>query len=145
MTDSSIPAAHPDSVGVPWPSELASWYLVGVLMVAYIFSFIDRTILTLMVGPIRADLGISDTQISLLHGFAFAIFYTLMGIPIATLADRKNLRNIIATGCTFWSLATAACGLTNGFRASAWSVFCRRLRRDGSGVYHWWISGERRH
>jgi len=115
MTDSSIPAAHPDSVGVPWPSELASWYLVGVLMVAYIFSFIDRTILTLMVGPIRADLGISDTQISLLHGFAFAIFYTLMGIPIATLADRKNRRNIIATGCTFWSLATAACGLTNGF------------------------------
>jgi MFS family permease len=110
-----------------WPSPAAGWYLVGVLMVAYIFSFIDRTILTLLVEPIRADLGISDTQISLLHGFAFAIFYTLMGIPIATLADRKNRRNIIAIGVAFWSLATAACGLAKGF----WSLFAARV---GVGV-----------
>ncbi len=96
-------------------------------MVAYIFSFIDRTILTLLVGPIRADLGISDTQISLLHGFAFAIFYTLLGIPIATLADRKNRRNIIAVGIAFWSIATAACGLSKGF----WSLFAARV---GVGV-----------
>lgn len=89
--------------------------MVGVLMIAYIVSFIDRTILSLLVEPIRADLEISDTQISLLHGFAFALFYTLMGIPIATLADRMNRRNIIAIGVTFWSLATAACGLTRGF------------------------------
>lgn len=106
-----------------WPSPYASWYLVSVLMIAYIFSFIDRTILALLVQPIRADLGISDTQISLLHGFAFAIFYTVMGIPIATLADRKNRRNIIAIGMTCWSLATAACGLTRGF----WSLFLARV------------------
>ena len=55
---------------------IRSWYMVAVLTVAYIFSFIDRSILTLLVGPIRADLGISDTQISLLHGLAFAVFYT---------------------------------------------------------------------
>lgn len=127
----SEPKAQPAS-GEPrseqgWPSPVASWYLVAVLMIAYINSFIDRTILALLVEPIRADLGITDTQISLLHGFAFAIFYTLMGIPIATLADRKNRRNIIAIGMTFWSLATAACGLARGF----WSLF---LARVGVGV-----------
>jgi MFS family permease len=104
-----------------------SWYTVGVLTVAYVFSFVDRSILTLLVGPIRADLGISDTQISLLHGLAFAIFYTLLGIPIAALADRRNRRNLIALGVAFWSLATAACGLTRNF----WQLF---LARIGVGI-----------
>ena len=103
------------------------WYTVGVLTVAYVFSFIDRSILTLLVGPIRVDLGISDTQVSLLHGMAFAIFYTLLGIPIASLADRRNRRNIIAVGVAFWSIATAACGLTRNF----WQLF---LARIGVGV-----------
>ena len=58
-----------------------AWYAVGVLTLAYTFSYIDRSILSLMVGPIRADLGLSDTQFSLLHGLAFALFYTIMGIP----------------------------------------------------------------
>ncbi|MEO7386692.1 MAG: MFS transporter, partial [Gammaproteobacteria bacterium] len=90
--------------GVPSKgASLIGWYTVGVLTVAYVFSFIDRSILTLLVGPIRADLGISDTQISLLHGLAFAIFYTLLGIPIASLADRRNRRNLIVAGVTFWS------------------------------------------
>jgi MFS family permease len=100
---------------------------VGVLTVAYVFSFIDRSILTLLVGPIRADLGINDTQISLLHGLAFAIFYTLLGIPIASLADRRNRRNLVAAGVAFWSLATVACGLTRNF----WQLF---LARVGVGV-----------
>jgi len=100
---------------------------VGVLTVAYVFSFIDRSILSLLVGPIRADLGISDTQISVLHGLAFAVFYTLLGIPIASLADRRNRRNLIAVGVAFWSLATAACGLTRNF----WQLF---LARIGVGV-----------
>jgi MFS family permease len=103
------------------------WYTVAVLTVAYVFSFIDRSILTLLVGPIRADLGISDTQISLLHGLAFAVFYTLLGIPIATLADRRNRRNLVAVGVAFWSIATVACGLTRNF----WQLF---LARIGVGV-----------
>lgn len=126
MTDARTTATSPDGE-IPWPSPAAGWYMVGVLMIAYIFSFIDRTILSLLVQPIRADLQISDTQISLLHGFAFALFYTLMGIPIATLADRMNRRNIIAIGVAFWSLATAACGLTRGF----WGLFAARV---GVGV-----------
>lgn len=105
----------------------SGWYTVGVLTVAYVFSFIDRSILTLLVGPIRADLGITDTQISLLHGLAFALFYTLLGIPLASLADRRNRRNIIVAGVAFWSLATAACGLARNF----WQLF---LARVGVGV-----------
>lgn len=98
------------------PQGLASgYYAVGVLTVAYVLSFIDRTILALLVAPIRADLGISDTQLSLLHGLAFAIFYTTLGIPIALLADRLNRRNIISLGIAVWSLATAVCGLARSF------------------------------
>lgn len=111
----------------PWPSAAVSWYGVFVLTMVYILSFIDRTILSLLVGPIRADLGLSDTQISLLHGFAFAIFYTTLGIPIALVADRRNRRNIIALGVAFWSLATAACGFARSF----WHLF---LARVGVGV-----------
>ena len=94
-----------------------SWYVVGVLTVAYICSYIDRSVLGLMVGPIRAELGISDTQFSLLQGFAFAIFYTLLGIPIAWLADRASRRNIIAAGIAVWSVMTALCGLARTFGA----------------------------
>ena len=98
-------------------SPRRSWYIVGVLTVAYVCSFIDRSVLGLMVGPIREDLGITDTQFSLLHGFAFAIFYTLLGIPIAWLADRASRRNIIAAGIAVWSLMTALCGLARTFGA----------------------------
>ena len=109
------------------PGGRRSWYVVGVLSVAYICSFIDRSVLGLMVGPIKAELGINDTQFSLLHGFAFAIFYTLLGIPIAWLADRASRRNIIAAGIAVWSLMTALCGMARTFGA----MF---LARVGVGV-----------
>ncbi len=104
-----------------------SWYIVGVLTVAYTCSYIDRSVLGLMVGPIKAELGITDTQFSLLQGFAFAIFYTLLGIPIAWLADRASRRNIISAGIAVWSLMTALCGLARTFG----SMF---LARVGVGV-----------
>ena len=96
-------------------STKLAWYAVGVLMLAYTFSFIDRSILSLLVVPIRRDLGISDTQFSLLHGLAFALFYTALGIPIARMADRYSRRWIITIGILVWSLATAACGLARNF------------------------------
>lgn len=99
----------------PWPSAVQGWYAVAVLTLAYVFSFVDRTILALLVDPIKADLGLSDTQIGLLHGFAFAVFYTLMGLPIGWLADRKRRNLIIAGGILVWSLMTAACGLARSF------------------------------
>ena len=91
------------------------WYVVGVLMLASMVAFVDRQVITLLVEPIRADLGISDTGISLLMGFAFAIFYVTMGVPIARLSDRHSRRFIIAVGIFLWSIATAACGLARSF------------------------------
>lgn len=95
--------------------NLTGWYAVGIMTVAYMFSYIDRQIISLMVGPIREDLDISDSGFSLLVGLAFALFYTVLGIPIGRLADATNRRNIIAVGIAFWSLATAACGLARTF------------------------------
>ncbi len=92
-----------------------AWYALFVLILAYTVSFIDRQALTLMVDPIRASLGITDTQLSLLHGFAFAIFYSIMGIPIGRLVDQRKRTWIIATGIVVWSLMTAACGLARNF------------------------------
>lgn len=78
-----------------------AWLVVGLLTVAYVFSFVDRQILTLMVGPIRQDLSISDTQMSLLMGFSFALFYTICGIPLGRLADRGSRRALVWSGLVF--------------------------------------------
>jgi MFS family permease len=94
-----------------YPSSLSAWITVTILMVAYVLSFIDRQILNLLVGPIRRDLVISDTQMSLLMGLSFALFYTICGIPLGRLADTKSRRGLIAIGVLFWSAATAACGM----------------------------------
>ena len=92
-----------------------SWYVVLVLTFAYTVAFIDRQILSLLVEPIQRDLAISDTQLSLLAGFAFAVFYSVLGVPIAWLADRYSRRAIISIGVFLWSLMTAACGLARTF------------------------------
>jgi MFS family permease len=91
------------------------WYVVGVLSFANIVSFVDRWILTLMVGPIKADLGLTDTEMGMLLGFAFALFYAAMAVPIGMLADRRSRKMIILVGTILWSIATAACGLAKTF------------------------------
>jgi MFS family permease len=104
-----------------------AWFVVFVLTLAYTCSFIDRQILTLLIEPIRRDLQINDTQVSLLGGLAFSILYTTLGIPIARLADQAHRRNLMAAGLAFWSVMTAACGLARGF----WGLFAARV---GVGV-----------
>ncbi len=104
-----------------------AWFVVAILMIAYVFSFVDRQILNLLVGPIRRDLGISDTQMSLLMGFSFAIFYTIMGIPLGRLADSKSRRGLIAAGVIVWSVMTALCGTAKQY----WQFFPFRI---GVGV-----------
>ncbi len=78
-----------------------AWYVVFLCMLAYIFSYIDRQILVLMIEPIKADLSLTDTQFSLLHGLAFSLFYAVMGLPIAYLADRFSRPTIISIGIVF--------------------------------------------
>jgi len=92
------------------------YYALGVLLLAYILSFVDRNIMAVLVGPIREDFAISDFQYSLLHGFAFSMFYIVLGLPIARLADRGNRTRIIAVGVFFWSLMTCLCGAARGFK-----------------------------
>jgi MFS family permease len=91
------------------------WYVLTVLVVVYVFNFIDRSILGILVEPIKQDLGVSDTAMGFLGGFAFAAFYTFMGIPIARLADKGVRRNVIAVCLTIWSGATALCGFAQSF------------------------------
>lgn len=92
-----------------------AWYAVFVLMVIYIISFIDRQVISLFVEPLKRDLLLSDTQVSLLQGLSFAIFYTLLGIPLGRVADSVNRRNLIIVGIGLWSILTAACGLARSF------------------------------
>ena len=99
----------------PYPSPGYSWYVVGVLTLVYVFSFIDRQIMSLLVRPLRRDLNITDTQVSILMGLGFAIFYTLCGIPLGRLADTRSRRSIIAAGLVAWSFFTALCGLAKNF------------------------------
>ena len=101
----------------PYPNQAYAWYVVFVLLLAYILAFIDREIIALLVPDIKASLQISDTQMSLLLGGAFAVFYTFFGVIIAWIADRGNRRRLIVAGITFWSLMTAACGFANSYAA----------------------------
>lgn len=100
-----------------------AWYVVFILTALYMLSFVDRTILSLLVGSIKRDLGISDTQIGLLQGLSFALFYTVMGLPLGRLADTRNRRNLIAAGVVIWSLFTGICSLAKTF----WSLFVTRI------------------
>lgn len=96
-------------------SPLYPWYVVGVLLLVLVFSFVDRQVLNLLVGPLRRDLGVGDTQMSLLLGPAFALFFSLGGLPLGRMADRYSRRGLIACGLVFWSLATALCGFAQTF------------------------------
>lgn len=118
MPSTKLAAAHEASepVGLREAgNNVYGWYIVAVMTVCYTLSFIDRQILSLLVGPIKAELKISDTQVGLLGGLAFGLFYTLMSLPMGRLIDRYNRRNIIASGVFVWSLMTAACALARGF------------------------------
>ena len=110
-----------------YPSSFAAWYSVSVLMLMYIFSFIDRTTISLIVEPMKRDLHISDTQIGMLQGLAFALLYTFLGLPIARLSDRHSRRAIIAGGVFIWSIMATLCGLAR----SALQLFIARI---GVGV-----------
>lgn len=98
-----------------WPHPRAAWGMVALLTLAYLFSYIDRTILGLLIQPIKADLGLSDEQIGWVLGPAFAIFYATIGLPLGWLVDRRSRTRLIAAGIALWSVATAASGLIRSF------------------------------
>jgi MFS family permease len=126
-TQSQSTAAAVSNDSSSYPSSFAAWYSVAVLLLMYIFSFIDRTTISLIVEPMKRDLHISDTQIGMLQGLAFALLYTFLGLPIARLSDRFSRRAIIAGGVFIWSIMATGCGLAR----TALQLFIARI---GVGV-----------
>lgn len=96
-------------------SPRAARVTLGLLTATYFFSYMDRQILAILLEDIKADLLLSDTQLGLLSGLAFALFYATLGLPVAALADRSNRRNIISIALALWSGMTAVCGLAQNF------------------------------
>jgi len=101
--------------GTPYPSALVGWYSTILLALLYWLSILDRTIISLLVDPIKTDIGISDVQFGMLHGLAFAVTFSLFGLAAGTLADRFSRRFIVFVSVAIWSVATAACGLAKNF------------------------------
>lgn len=104
-----------------------AYYALGLLLVAYILSFVDRNIMAMLIGPVRESFDISDFEFSLLHGFAFTLFYVILGLPIGRLADTHRRITIVSLGVFFWSIMTCLCGFAKSFA----SLFAARV---GVGV-----------
>ena len=111
----------------PYRSKRAAYYALGTLTVVYSFNFIDRQLLAILQESIKAELLLSDAQLGLLTGFAFAVFYVTAGLPIASWADRSNRRNIVSLSLFVWSFMTAI----SGFAQNYWQLL---LARIGVGV-----------
>lgn len=123
----SLEASRVEDEHGPWPRPAYAWYVVVVLLVAYAFAILDRTAIGLLVDPIRKDLKITDSQIGLLQGLAFALCYTTFGIPVGFAIDRWRRIPVLGIGVAAWSAATMACGAATSFA----TLF---LARVGVGV-----------
>jgi MFS family permease len=115
------------------PAKLGAypWIVAAALAVVYTFNFLDRQFLSVLAEPVKHDLHLSDTQLGMLTGLVFALFYTGFGIPIAALADRTSRVRIITIAYALWSLFTAACGLASGFGALAAARMCMGVGEAG--------------
>lgn len=113
---STAPAAAAQQVpATPLPATAYAWFVVGALSLVNMVSYVERQILTLLFTPIKRDFHLTDTQVSLLAGAAFVLFYVAFGLLFGRLADHGNRRRIIMVGAVFWSLATTACGFAQNF------------------------------
>ena len=130
---SSTPVASTQAAGEtqPWPRLTAAWYAMAVYVVTLMFLFLDQGVIAQLVTPIKKDFGLSDTDVGWLLGPATVIFFAVVGLPLARLADSKSRKLMLACGIAVWSLATAACGLAQGF----WHLFiCRFFVGAGGSV-----------
>ena len=107
----------------PWPKPAYAWFVVALLLLAYASAIVDRIIVGLLVEPIKADLGLSDTEIGVIQGLAFAVFYSLFTLPIGLLIDRWRRVPVLWLGIAVWSAATVAAGFARSF----WSLFAARV------------------
>jgi MFS family permease len=99
----------------PWPKPAYGWYAVALLMSAYALGVVDRIVIGLLVDPIRGDLGLSNTEMGVIQGVAFGLFYACFALPVGLLVDRYRRVPVLAVGLTVWSFATMACGFAGSF------------------------------
>jgi len=114
LPDSALAGPRPAGLGTP-PGSAYARYVLAVLVLVYVFNFLDRQILSILAERIKADLGLTDAQLGFLYGTAFAVFYAIFGIPLGRLADAWDRRRLIALGVGFWSVMTAFSGLARSF------------------------------
>ena len=119
--------AAPDDDDSGYPRRSYAWGVLAILVATAIVSYTDRQVLSLLVAPVRHDLGISDTQISLLLGTAFAVIYGIAGIPFGMLADRTSRRNLIFFAVVVWSIGTVACGYSQSFGQFGLALLCESI------------------
>lgn len=116
-------ARGPSETEADYPSAGRAWTVVGILTAGWVFAYLDRQVMSILIEPLKHDLLLTDTQVSLITGLAFSLFFVLAGIPVGRLVDRANRRNILMVGITCWCAATIACGLSTNF----WQLFGCRL------------------
>ncbi|MBT4518642.1 MAG: MFS transporter, partial [Halieaceae bacterium] len=102
-------------------------YVLALLTLGYLFNFVDRQVMTILLEPIKNEFGVTDTHMGFLSGLAFALFYATLGVPVARLADNWSRRNVLAISMTIWSAVTALCGMAGNF----WQLAALRI---GVGV-----------
>ena len=120
---------NPEAVTYPHQAFSGKYrgYVLALLTLGYVFNFVDRQVMTILLEPIKAEFGASDAQMGLLSGLAFALFYATLGIPVARLADRWSRRNVLAISMATWSVVTALCSTASSFMQLA-------LLRVGVGI-----------
>ncbi|MFD2137146.1 MFS transporter [Novosphingobium resinovorum] len=119
-----LPGGRPRTAG----GSRAGWYLIFVLTLAYTASFIDRQVLNLLVGPIKAEFGLDDTRLSLLQGLAFTLAYVVMSPVFGRIADVGSRKGVLMFGIALWSIGTSACGLARSY----WQLFLARFGVGGA-------------
>ncbi|MDT9601020.1 spinster family MFS transporter [Sphingosinicella rhizophila] len=133
MSEAGAAAAQSESAGVeaetglipPWQlySDRQRWTFLTILFLICTSNYIDRQLMSVLIEPIKNEFGASDTQMGLLSGLAFAVFYAVLGIPIARIADRGDRKLVVTVSLALWSAATAICGLAQNF----WQMFAARV------------------
>jgi MFS family permease len=122
------PGVQPEGAAKTAQMGAGGWYTVFVLAFVAMFAQIDRGVISLVVQPMKRDLGLSDTEVSLLIGFAFTFFYACVGPPVSRISDRGVRKTVIAASLSIWSIGTALCGLAQSF----WSFFAARAIVGGA-------------
>jgi len=134
------PAPGTPPAGEPWPPRRDAYYSLFVITIVVMFTVLDRGVLALLIDPIKQDFGITDTQAALLIGAAFSLPYGVVGLGVARLADYRNRRNLVAASIAFWSAATVACGMTQGYGSLLLARMGIGAGESGYGPASWSIA-----